>query len=73
MIVNPDKSQLKPTQSLKHLGFEYIFKKAKVKVVAKTVAETTVFCQNYVESYNVRLPCLESLKRKIISEKHVPY
>ena len=74
VIVNPDKSQLVPTQSLEHLGFEWDFKQAQIAVPTKKVAEITALCQNYADAHHVRLPCLESLQGKLISvEKAVPY
>ena len=74
VIVNPDKSQLEPTQTLDHLGFTWNFKKAELSVPKKKVAEITNLCKSMLDTTHVRVTDIESLQGKFISlEKAVPY
>ena len=74
VIVNPDKSQLEPTQTLDHLGYSWDFKLAQISVPAKKVVEISDLCDSMLDSNHVRVANIESLQGKFISvEKAVPY
>ena len=74
VVVNPDKSQLEPTQSLVHLGFQWNFELAQISVPDKKAEAINKACQLVIGSHWSRIPILESLMGKLVSvEKVVPY